>query len=74
MSNGQLPAGQVESAATVLAEAFDELTSRLQAGQAISQEEVRRRYPEHAAELLRLLPALAAADRVRGAAAGPQAK
>ena len=35
----------MDSAATALAEAFDELTSRLQAGQAISQEEVRRRSP-----------------------------
>ena len=45
MSNGQPHSGQVDSAATALAEAFDELTSRLQAGQAISQEEVRRHCP-----------------------------
>ena len=62
MNNGQPQSGQVESAAGALAEAFDELTSCLHAGKTIGQEEVRRRYPEHAAELLRLMPALAALE------------
>jgi serine/threonine protein kinase/tetratricopeptide (TPR) repeat protein len=53
-----------------LAEAFDKLTSRLQAGEAIGLEEVRQKYPEHADELLQLLPALAALGDL---AAAPEA-
>jgi serine/threonine protein kinase/Flp pilus assembly protein TadD len=67
MSNGHLDPARVRSDDlgpgaddAALAEAFDELASRLQAGEAVGREEVRRRYPEHAEELLRLLPALAA--------------
>src|SRR4051794_25449997 len=47
-----------------LAEAFDALTSRLQAGDKVSPEEVGRLYPGYAEELLRLLPALQALDNL----------
>jgi serine/threonine protein kinase len=60
MSNGHSQPSQPEAGAAGLAEAFDELTSRLQAGEVVGQDEVRRLYPAHAEELLRLLPALAA--------------
>jgi serine/threonine protein kinase/Tfp pilus assembly protein PilF len=66
--------GGAGPAAAGLAEAFDELASRLQAGEAVGREELWRRYPEHAAELLRLLPALAALDDLSngdGPAAAP---
>ena len=43
-----------------LAEAFDELASRLQAGEIIAPEEIDRLYPLHAEELRKLLPTLKA--------------
>ncbi len=66
MNNGQTGSVWVGSAAASLAEAFDALTSRLQAGEAIGLEEVRRLYPAHADELARLLPALAALGQLSG--------
>jgi serine/threonine protein kinase/Flp pilus assembly protein TadD len=66
MSNGQAGSGSVGSAAASLADAFDALASRLQAGEAVGLEEVRRLYPAHAEELARLLPALAALGELSG--------
>jgi serine/threonine protein kinase/Flp pilus assembly protein TadD len=60
MTNEIPKSGQMESQAAALAEAFDALTSRLLAGEAIGVQDVRRLYPEHAEELLPLLPAVAA--------------
>jgi serine/threonine protein kinase/Flp pilus assembly protein TadD len=66
MNKEQPAPAEIESVAGSLAEAFDELTSRLQAGEALDREKVRRCYPAHADELLRLLPALAALDDLSG--------
>jgi serine/threonine protein kinase/Flp pilus assembly protein TadD len=72
MSSGHAQSGKAGSEAPGLAEAFDELASRLQAGEAVGREEVRRRYPAHAEELLRLLPALAALGELSApGSAGP---
>jgi serine/threonine protein kinase len=62
------------SAGGSLAEAFDELTSRLQAGEAVGPGDLERLYPRHAAELRQLLPALAAlGDLSRSDGGGPAA-
>jgi hypothetical protein len=72
MNNGHVSSGWVGSAAASLADAFDALTSRLQAGEPVGLEEMRRLYPAHAEELARLLPALAALGDLSGSGApGP---
>ena len=70
MSEAQVEREPVESDGGSLAEAFDELTSRLQAGAAIDPEELERLYPRHAEELRQLLPALAALGELSRSRAG----
>jgi WD40 repeat protein/serine/threonine protein kinase len=53
-----------ESPSAVLAELIDGLTARMQAGEPIDWDEVLREYPEHAADLRRLQPALGALDNL----------
>jgi serine/threonine protein kinase len=67
MSNEQCDSNGAGAVAASLAEAFDELTSRVQGGEVLTPSEVRRRYPAHAEELLQLLPALAALDDLSAA-------
>src|SRR5262249_54374170 len=72
MSDAQAQHRNGEPAGASLAEGFDELTSRLQAGAVLGPDELERLYPRHAAELRRLLPALAAlGDLSRAGAGGP---
>jgi tetratricopeptide (TPR) repeat protein len=52
------PPGPGEAADPVLAKLVDEITDRLQAGDAVDLEEYAARHPERAEELRRLLPAL----------------
>jgi hypothetical protein len=74
MSGAPVDGARGGSAGGGLAEAFDELTSRLQAGEAIGPEELERLYPRYAAELRQLLPALAAlGDLSRSGDGGPAA-
>ncbi len=55
-------AGSVErnGSSAVLAELFDELMARVQAGEVIDWDELARRHPNHVEEMRRLLPAAAA--------------
>ena len=68
------PPGPGEAADPVLAKLVDEITDRLQAGEAVDLEEYAGRHPERAEELRRLLPALemlAAAGSGRDGLLGP---
>src|SRR4051812_9050808 len=47
-----------DTGAEALADLLERLTARLNAGEPVDPAELRREYPEHAEELLRLLPAV----------------
>ena len=66
-------AGIASSLEPVLGRLIDELTARLQAGEAVDAEAVAREHPEYAAELRGLLPALAALGELSRSAGDPPA-
>ena len=71
MSTRTAEAGSASMPDAVVMELFEELTNRLQAGEALDLEQYIARYPEHAEQLRRFWPSIEVLVSLGRAASGP---